>query len=121
MLKRNESVLQLVEAVGNASMLLVDWDNPELDDQRPHINNECVGNWYPKTIAAFISCGRSQTGYLVRSTLLHAIQLEFFCQASSCPRSLRKLFKPTFTPLLALVKHIWNWDTQEVIFSTSEF
>ena len=43
MLKRNESVFQLVEAVGNASMLLVDWDNPELDDPNVHIN-ECVEN-----------------------------------------------------------------------------
>ena len=40
-LKRNESVLQLVEAVGNASMLVVDWDNPELDDQRPHQQRVC--------------------------------------------------------------------------------
>ena len=40
-LKRNESVLELVEAVGNASVLVVDWDNPELDDQRPHQQRVC--------------------------------------------------------------------------------
>lgn len=41
MLKRNESVLQLVEIVGNASLLVVDWDNPELDDRRPHQRRVC--------------------------------------------------------------------------------
>ena len=35
-LKCSELVLQLVEAVGNASIFIVDWDNPELDDQCPH-------------------------------------------------------------------------------------
>ena len=39
-LKRNESVLRLVEAVGN---VVADWDNlnPELDDQRPHQQRLC--------------------------------------------------------------------------------
>ena len=32
-----------------------------------HINNECVGNCYPKFTVVFISCGRSQTRNLVRS------------------------------------------------------
>ena len=30
-----------MEAVGNASVLVVDWDNPELDDQRPHQRQVC--------------------------------------------------------------------------------
>ena len=40
-LRRNESVLQLVEAVGDASVLVADWDNPELGDQRPHQQRVC--------------------------------------------------------------------------------
>ena len=40
-LKRNKSVLHLVEAVSDASVLVVDWDNPELDDQRPHQQRVC--------------------------------------------------------------------------------
>ena len=31
-----------MEAVGSASMLVVDWDNPELDDQRPHQQRVCL-------------------------------------------------------------------------------
>ena len=38
---RNKSVLQLVEAVGDASMLVVDRDDPELEDQRPHQQRAC--------------------------------------------------------------------------------
>jgi hypothetical protein len=72
-LKRNESVLRLVEEVGNASALVVDWDNPDLDDQRPHqrrvyrelvpeiyrclhllctISNEKLGSFYSRLLRA---------------------------------------------------------------------
>jgi len=30
-----------VEVVGNVSVLVVDWDDPELDDQRPHQLQVC--------------------------------------------------------------------------------
>ncbi|KAJ7211860.1 hypothetical protein C8J57DRAFT_1256646 [Mycena rebaudengoi] len=33
---RKESVLQLVEVVGRASVLVADWDDPELDEKRPN-------------------------------------------------------------------------------------
>ncbi|KAL0957198.1 hypothetical protein HGRIS_003290 [Hohenbuehelia grisea] len=35
-IKRNESVLRLVETIGQASVLMADWDDPDLDSQRPH-------------------------------------------------------------------------------------
>jgi hypothetical protein len=40
-LKRNESVLQLVEDVGNAIVLVIDWDDSELNEQRPHQRRVC--------------------------------------------------------------------------------
>ena len=40
-LKRNESVLRLVEDVSNAIVRYVDWDDPELNEQRPHQRRVC--------------------------------------------------------------------------------
>ena len=73
MLKRNEPVLQLVEAVGNASILVVDWDNPELDDQRPHqrVCQELVPEIY-RCLHLLWTLSDGKLG-LFYSTLLRAI------------------------------------------------
>ena len=36
MFDRHKSIGQLIDAVGQASMLIADWDDPELHEQRPH-------------------------------------------------------------------------------------
>ena len=102
-LKRNESVLQLVEAVGNASIFIVDWDNPELDDQHPHQQQVC------RELVSKIYCclhllwmlSDGKHGLFSTPHCCTLSILSFF-QASSCPRSRRKLFKPASCPSLRL-------------------
>ena len=36
MVNRHKSIEQLIDDIGQASMLIAEWDNPELDEQRSH-------------------------------------------------------------------------------------
>ena len=97
-----------MEAVGNASILVVDWDNPELDDQRPHQQRVCqdlVSEIY-RCLHLLWTLSDGKHGSFSISHYCTLSNLSF-CQASSCPRSRRKLFKSASRPSLHL-SNVWN-------------
>ena len=47
MVNRHKVIEQLIDDVGQASMLIADWDDPELDEQRPQ-QQKVLGELIPE-------------------------------------------------------------------------
>ena len=105
-----------MEAVGNASVFVADWDNPELGDQRPHQQRVCR-ELLPEIYCCLhllwtLSDGKAGTF----NSTLQVLPGKLLSKKSE------EAVQAHLTSLLSLVKRMESntqLDTQEVIFNIS--